>query len=202
NSSFSILHSSFLTMILYLVGFMGSGKSTIGNALAEKWRIPLIDLDAEIIRAAGCSIPEIFEREGELGFRQRERETLQAVCATQVTPESVPDGQPECVISLGGGAFTQEAIRQQIATTGVSVWLKASFETCAARLRETTDRPLFQSPATAQTLFESRLPVYALANIEIETDGQPISVICAQIQQAFLGYSSRITPLSSEALDL
>ncbi|MBI4750277.1 MAG: shikimate kinase [Acidobacteria bacterium] len=171
-------------MILYLVGFMGSGKSTIGSALAEKWQVPLIDLDAEIIRTAGCSIPEIFEREGELGFRHRERDALQAVCSTRMTRNPSLRRQPECIISLGGGAFIQEAIRQQIARTGISIWLKADFETCAARLREATDRPLFQSPTTARRLFDSRLPVYALADIHIETSGQLISAICGQIEQA------------------
>jgi shikimate kinase len=101
-----------------------------------------------------------------------------------MTPELSLRGQPECIVSLGGGAFIQEAIRQQIAHTGVSVWLKADFETCAERLQEATDRPLFQSPTTARSLFDSRLPVYALADIHIETSGQPIFAICGQIEQA------------------
>lgn len=107
-------------MNVYLIGFRGSGKTTVGQQLAGRLGLSAIDSDDLIEQAAGASIREIFEREGEAGFRDREQAVVEQLASAA---ESAPR-----VVSLGGGAILREANRQQLAASGVCVWLTASPE--------------------------------------------------------------------------
>lgn len=145
-------------MRVFLTGFMGAGKTTVGRSLAGLLEMPFTDLDGEITRRAGCSIPEIFERSGEAGFRRLEQEALRGVCTG-----------PECVVATGGGTMTVAENRELIRQSGLSVWLRPSFETIVRRIgpREKAGRPLFESVERARELYESRVPIYAMSDVEV-----------------------------------
>jgi shikimate kinase len=114
-------------MHLYLIGYRGSGKSTVGRVVAGLLDRPFIDTDVEIERASGMTIKEIFEREGEKGFRDRETAAIQ-IAAT------FPDAKNERVISLGGGAILRENNQTIIRSSGRCVYLKASAELLYQRI--------------------------------------------------------------------
>src|SRR5512136_2261829 len=107
---------------IYLVGFMGSGKTSVGRRLAELLGWTFVDLDEEIEKRAGQSIPEIFRLRGEKHFRSLEREELERECRGSNT-----------VIALGGGTFCSTENRETITRTGISVWLDAPIELLSAR---------------------------------------------------------------------
>lgn len=143
------------------MGFMGCGKSTVGRTLAQRLDWDFLDLDREIERRAGLSIPEIFEREGEEGFRRRETQTLEDTRHRVRT-----------ILATGGGAFTREENIELISRSGVSVWLDPSFEVLHERLeRSARRRPLFQSTDQLRELWESRLPSYRRASMRIPVTG-------------------------------
>ena len=144
-----------LTRTLVFVGMMGSGKTAIGRSLAARLGVEFVDSDAEIERAADRSIAEIFSRDGEAFFRDRETEVLKRLL----------DGAPK-VVSTGGGAFLSERNREAIAATGLSIWLDASLGTLWERVRHKDTRPLLRTEnpkATLATLYQDRTPIYALA---------------------------------------
>lgn len=147
---------------IILTGFMGAGKSAVGRELARMAGLRLVELDAEIERAAGLRIPEIFAREGELAFREREaREVGRAAGLSCV------------VISTGGGAVMREDNREALRRAGVVVYLKTSPEVIFTRT-QLSDRPLLKTAdpmATIRELLARREPFYAMADIVIETDG-------------------------------
>jgi shikimate kinase len=150
-----------LRKTVVLVGMMGAGKTAVGTQVARMLNVPFLDSDEEIVRAASRSIPEIFERDGEPFFRARETEVLQRLLR----------GAP-CVLSTGGGAFMAEANRRAIAEQGVSVWLKADLDLLWQRVRHKATRPLLRTPNprdTLRQLFETRVPVYALADITVQS---------------------------------
>ena len=157
---------------VWLVGMMGAGKSTIGPKLARRLGRRFIDTDAEVERAAGSRIPEIFEREGEPAFRARERAAIEACC-----------GQP-AVVALGGGAIEPPGARERLASTGRLVYLRARPATLLARLGDARGRPLLagltpdgQAGRLAQ-LLERRRAAYESAAIVIDTDDlAPDSVV-------------------------
>ncbi len=152
--------------VILLTGMMGSGKSVVGRALAERLGWSFIDTDAAIERKRGQSVAEIFRREGEACFRELERAELAAL------PEA------RAVVALGGGALAQEAGRLALPRGGVLVWLDAKAETLAARLGDADDRPLLVSldPSGRRerlaTLRAERACSYAAAEIQISTDGR------------------------------
>ncbi len=160
NSALRTPHSAFRT--LFLVGFMASGKTTIGRALAERLNVPFIDLDEMIVAAAGCPIAELIQDKGEAYFRQLETECLRQAVARE-----------PAVIALGGGAFTQAVNRALIAQTGVSVWLDAPFELCWERIqRDAVVRPLAANEEAARVRFEQRLPLYQQAQLHIKIQAE------------------------------
>ncbi|MBS1807975.1 MAG: shikimate kinase [Acidobacteria bacterium] len=143
---------------IFLLGFMASGKSTVGRALAEKLNAPFIDLDEKIIQQAGKTIGEIIQQEGEPYFRQLEAECLQKAAV-----------QGSAVIALGGGAFMQSVNRELIAQTGVSIWLNAPFELCWERIqKDAVVRPLAPTIEETRHRYQQRIPVYQQAQIQIE----------------------------------
>ncbi|MEM9580732.1 MAG: shikimate kinase [Pseudomonadota bacterium] len=147
---------------IVMVGMMGAGKTAVGKALAGKLALPFLDSDAEIVRAANMTIAEIFARDGEVFFRDRESEVISRLL----------DGSP-CVLSTGGGAFLAERNRAMISERGISVCLQAGLDLLWARVRHKDTRPLLQTSNPKQTLkeiFEARAPVYALADVNVQAD--------------------------------
>lgn len=138
-------------MRLFLVGFMGAGKTTIGRRLGEVLGVPFVDLDEEVERSTGRTVRELFAEQGESAFRGLESQALQR--AAQL---------PEVVIATGGGTLTQEANRALIERSGASLFLNPPFATLARRIAfgGKDDRPLFRDPAHAFELYRERLPLY------------------------------------------
>jgi shikimate kinase/3-dehydroquinate synthase len=146
---------------IVLVGMMGSGKSAIGQRLAARLGLPFVDADAEIVAAAGMSIPEIFAKYGERYFRDGERRVIMRLL----------NGGP-IVLATGGGAFLDPRTRDRIAERGVSLWLDADLKTLLKRVRRKNDRPLLQTDDPEETLrklMEARRPVYELADLRVES---------------------------------
>ncbi|HET7452131.1 MAG TPA: thiamine phosphate synthase [Thermoanaerobaculia bacterium] len=155
-----IARRRFLPKKIWLVGFMGSGKTTVGRILARRLALPFFDLDAEIEAASSMPVRAIFETEGEAEFRRRERAYVEGSLAI-----------PEGVFAAGGGTFVPEANRRAILREGVSVFLDVPFEVLAARVPAKADRPLFGDAAQARRLLEERLPFYRMASISIALTG-------------------------------
>jgi shikimate kinase len=157
--------------LVYLVGFMGSGKSTVGALLARELGWPFIDLDTTIENAEGRTIREIFETEGEAPFR-----TLEHVVLTEASKTE------PAVISLGGGTFVQKPnfdfIRE---VNGVTIWLECSIAELRLRCARMTNRPLFRDPASFEQLFNQRLPYYRLADYKVSTESRSPGEVVHQI---------------------
>ena len=149
---------------VFLIGFMGAGKSTVGRRLAVRLGLPFIDLDARIEQDAGCSIVEIFDAEGEQGFRDRESEALAAVAE-----------EPASVVACGGGIVLTDENRRLLNDTGRVVYLKVSAGEALARIGDTTGRPLLErgdAGAMAATLLAARETLHrAVADVEVDTSG-------------------------------
>ena len=140
---------------------MGSGKTAVGRALALRLGVPFRDSDAELETAANATIAEIFARDGESFFRDREAEVIARLL--RATPG---------VLSTGGGAFMSERNRKAISDHGVSLWLDADLETLWDRVRTKDTRPLLRTSNPRQTLselFEKRVPIYRLADLSVAT---------------------------------
>ena len=168
-------------MHVYLIGYRGSGKTSVGKLLAERLERPWVDCDDLIEAAAGMTIRDIFAAEGESGFRDRE----QAVIAQLV---SEADCRP-LVVSLGGGAILREANRNAICRSGRRVWLVAAPETLVARMRAdkaTADRRPALSALNdyeeVVALVEARRPLYsAVAEKIVDTDTLSVEAITDDI---------------------
>lgn len=146
-----------------LVGLMGAGKSTVGRRLAQRLDRRFVDADDEIERAAGMTIPEIFETYGEAHFRDGERRVLSRLL-----------GEDGIIIATGGGAFMNDETRALILDRALSIWLKADLETLVRRCAKRTDRPLLKGGDPAETmrkLMALRYPVYAEADYTVESGG-------------------------------
>lgn len=148
-----------------LVGLMGAGKSTVGRRLANRLGLPFVDADVEIEAAAGMTIAEIFERFGEPYFRDGERRVIARLM----------DGNPR-VIATGGGAFIDEATRDTILATAMTVWLDAKPSVLADRVSRRDTRPLLRGRdplAVLEDLARVRNPFYALAPIRVSSQRAP-----------------------------
>ena len=152
------------------VGMMGAGKSAIGRRAAERLSLQFVDADDEIEDAAGCSISDIFELYGEQAFRDVERRVIQRLLAGPVK-----------VIATGGGAFMNEATRAAIKACAHSIWLRADFDTLWRRVSCRNNRPLLKTAdpqGTLRGLIEERYPVYAEADLIVEsTDGPRVATV-------------------------
>ena len=145
-----------------LVGMMGSGKTAVGRALAQRLGVAFLDSDAEIERAAHATIPEIFARDGEAFFRDREAEVIGRLL-----------NGPPAIISTGGGAFMAERNRTAIAAHGISLWLDAALDVLWERVRHKDNRPLLRTANPRETLaglFAQRVPVYRLAALRVPVE--------------------------------
>jgi len=143
------------------VGMMGAGKTAIGRAVAQMLDVPFSDSDAALEEAAQMSISEIFERDGEAFFRDRETEVIDRLM--QKAP---------CILSTGGGAFMSARNRDLITHKGLSVWLNADLELLWERVRHKDSRPLLRTAdpyGTLKSLYDQRKDVYAQANVAVET---------------------------------
>jgi shikimate kinase len=143
---------------------MGAGKSSVGRALAARLGREFVDTDAEIEKTAGASVREIFEREGEAGFRARERAAIDALAGRPV------------VVALGGGAIAQPVAAERLAASGTVVWLRARPETLAARVGDADARPLLRGLgpdariARIAELAAAREASHRTARIAVDTD--------------------------------
>jgi len=158
---------------IYLVGFMGSGKTTVGRRLAKKLGWKFIDLDEEIERRARRTVADIFRENGEVRFRQLEHHSLKQVSSLK-----------QSVIALGGGAFLDPENRALAETTGLTVWLKVSFAKVGDRVKIDGTRPKLTSKEQAEGLYQSREPHYALARLHVSTDNGTPETIADEIIEA------------------
>lgn len=155
---------------IYLVGFMGSGKSTVGPVLAVRLDRPFHDLDDLIELEQGISIGEIFALKGEPYFRALESRLLART--TQFPP---------CVIALGGGTFSSEFNRQIVARNGISVWLRIPLALAQERCRGLSTRPLAKNPEQFEALFRLRESHYRLAQASVEVESKSPTRIADEI---------------------
>jgi shikimate kinase len=165
---------------LVLVGIMGAGKSSVGRKLASRLAMPFVDADTEIEAAAGMTIPEIFEVRGEAEFRAGEGRVIARLL----------EGGPQ-VLATGGGAYMNPETRKLIGQKGVSIWLKADFDVLMRRIKRRNDRPLLRTAdpeATLKRLIDERYPVYALADLTIESRDVSHEVIVDELIEALAGY--------------
>lgn len=162
---------------LYLVGFMGTGKTAVGRTLATRMGMQLIDSDAAIEAKAGKPITAIFEEQGEEAFRRLEREFVES-------------GHPAkgCVVSCGGGLVMQEGMSEMLRQRGVVVCLTARAETILQRTQGNKNRPLLNVDdplARIKEMLDQRMPVYRAVGTEVLTDDRSIPDIVAHVQRVY-----------------
>jgi shikimate kinase len=159
---------------VFLVGPMGSGKSAVGRGLATRLALDFVDSDAEIELRTGVDIPYIFEREGEAGFRLREREVLDVLTA-----------RPGVLVATGGGAVLDPDTRARLRSRGRVVYLRASVNQQLARTRRSGHRPLLRNPdprGTLERLMQQRTPLYEeVADLIVDTDGRRVVAVVDEI---------------------
>jgi shikimate kinase len=175
------------TRTIALVGMMGVGKSSVGRRLAAALDLPFYDADAEVERAAGRSVNDIFADLGEAAFREGERRVIGRLL----------EGPPH-VLATGGGAFMNAETRQLIKDKAVSVWLRADTAVLAKRLARKADRPLLKGPEPPAVVLErlarERDPIYAEADLKVETGETPHQVTVDQVLQALSRHLEGQTP--------
>jgi shikimate kinase len=168
---------------LVMVGMMGAGKSSVGRRLANRLGMSFVDADSEIELAANASIPEIFEQHGEIYFRDGERRVIQRLL----------DGKPK-VLATGGGAFIQPETRAAIQAAGISIWLKADRDLLLSRVKRRSNRPLLKTTdpaATIDELIEQRYPIYAKADVQVQSRDVAHDVVIDDILAALADYLGR-----------
>ena len=161
---------------IVLVGLMGAGKSCIGRRLAQKLDLPFVDADTEIEQAAGCTVAEFFTKYGEPAFREGERRVMSRLLAG-----------PPAVLAAGGGAFMDAETRALIRDGAISIWLRADLDTFTARTRGRGHRPLLNNGDPRDVLaklIETRYPVYAEADIAVDTGNDSPNVTCGRVLKA------------------
>jgi shikimate kinase len=155
-----------------LIGMMGAGKSSVGRRLAKALDLPFVDADAEIEKAAGMSITDIFAKHGEPEFRAGERRVV-----ARLLEESAS------VIATGGGAWMDDTTRAKVRARGVSVWLKAEIDTLLKRVKKRGGRPLLKTGDPEQVLRDLlavREPVYAEADVTVHSREVPHEVMVSE----------------------
>ena len=173
---------------IVLIGLMGAGKTAIGRRLANELGVPFTDADTEIEIAAGQSISEIFAEHGEAYFRSGECKVIARLLKS--------GGQ---VLATGGGAYMNAETRDNIRAHGISVWLKADLDVLLQRVLRRDNRPLLKTgdpKAVMQKLMDERYPVYAEADIVVQSRNAPHDVIVGEILKA-LSDCPLLSPVSS-----
>lgn len=171
---------------VYLTGFMGSGKSTVGPIVANTIGYDFVDLDRAIEDAEHASVSEIFRLRGEEYFRRREREMILSFST-----------RPRMVLSLGGGTTTDPEANKIVHATGIVVYLKIRLEDLLARLRHRHDRPLLAGPSgeklppdeqrkRIETLYMQRAPIYETADLTVDVDGSRVGLTVDRIVRHLL----------------
>jgi shikimate kinase len=155
---------------IFLVGFMGAGKTTVGRSLAKQLDYTFYDLDELIEERAGKSIERIFSDLGEAEFRRLETEAIQACRECE-----------KAVIALGGGAYVSDRNRELLREIGKTVWLACPLEICLARIQGDRSRPLLTTNREMKALLESRLPSYTVADFVVESGASPPEEIAFEI---------------------
>lgn len=163
---------------LILIGFMGTGKTTVGKALADRLKLPLVDTDQEIEKKAGKRISELFQEFGEEGFRDLESQVLRQVLA----------GEPGVVTTGGGIVLRSENVRM-MKESGWVVALHASEEEILRRLTGNTDRPLLQGNIRQRVsrLLEERRGLYDFAHVQVDTTGLTVAEVVDRICRRLAG---------------
>jgi shikimate kinase len=159
---------------VFLVGPMGSGKSAVGRQLAARLGLAFLDSDAEIEAVTGVDIPYIFEKEGEAGFRVRERDVIDALT-----------GRARVLVATGGGAVLDPDTRARLRGRGCVVYLRTSVKQQLARTRRSGHRPLLRNPdplGTLERLTALRAPLYEeTADLTVDTDGRRVKAVVDDI---------------------
>ncbi|MQA66366.1 MAG: shikimate kinase [Alphaproteobacteria bacterium] len=174
---------------IVLVGLMGAGKTSIGRLLAERLGLPFVDSDAEIERAGGAAIDEIFVLEGEATFRSGERRVIARLLSG-----------PPAVIATGGGAYLDPTTRATVRERAVSVWLKANLDTLVKRTSRRGGRPLLKRGDPRKilaSLIDERYPVYGEADLTVETGEESPEIVVKRVLaalEAHLGAGPLVAP--------
>ena len=158
---------------IVLIGLMGAGKSAIGRRLAARLGLPFVDADSEVELAAGCPIEDVFSLHGEAAFRDGERRVIARLL----------DG-PLHVLATGGGAYMNPDTRARIRETAVSIWLRADLDVLLNRVSRRDNRPLLKhgdKREILKQLMEERYPVYAEADIIVESRDAPHEAVVSSI---------------------
>jgi shikimate kinase len=171
---------------LILVGMMGSGKTTIGRALAKHLGKTFVDSDEEIQRRTGVTIPHIFDVEGEAGFRQRETAAIRELV-----------GRDDMVLATGGGAILAEQNREMLSRNGIVVYLKTNVHDLWQRTRHDRNRPLLQTGdprAKLAELFEQRDPLYRqAADIFVQSGKQSVQSLMLHLAEEIEAFRRKNT---------
>jgi shikimate kinase len=157
---------------IFLVGFMGSGKTTVGKRVAGSLGRDFIDTDDLVVEREGRAVERIFRESGEAAFRRAEWEALQTL-----------DGRGGCVVATGGGLFQDAARRRWLRGRGIAVWLDAPLSECLRRVGTGSGRPLWRAdgdPEAFRALFERRRATYALAAVRVPAAG-PADAVAGEL---------------------
>ena len=167
---------------IVLIGLMGAGKTTLGRRLAKHLDLPFKDADHEIEAAAGMDVTEFFATFGEEKFREGEEKVISRLL----------DNGPQ-ILATGGGAYMRQATRDNIKQKGISIWLRGDLELLMNRIALRQTRPLLQvdnPKEVMQKLIDDRYPVYAGANITIDTIDAPHNVMIEKLLKEMIEYAS------------
>lgn len=149
---------------IFLIGFMGAGKSTVAALLAERLSMPLVDVDAVVESTQGKTVAQIFTEQGESAFRDAERAALLGL-----------EGLPPSVVACGGGIVTRDENRADLRRLGTVVYLQVSAAEAVARVGDASTRPLLSGPSgtlAATSLLQAREALYrAAADLVVDTEG-------------------------------
>ena len=167
------LESVLSDKVVVLVGLMGAGKTSIGRRLAARFGLEFVDADSEIEAAAGCSIPDIFAAHGEAAFREGERRVIARLL-----------DRKGIVLATGGGAFIDPQTRRLIDDKAISLWLRADLDLLHKRVSRRDNRPLLRGGDRREILsglIEERYPVYAEADIVVDSRDEPHDAMVRRI---------------------
>jgi len=155
-----------------LVGFMGAGKSVCGRILARRLGRCFVEIDDMIVATEGCSIPEIFRRQGETRFRQLEAEAVEALAL-----------KSDDVVATGGGLPCRDGMMEALRALGLVIWLRGDLQDLLARARRQGARPMLDGRSEDEivALFRGREPYYRQAHLTVDTSGRTVDQVVAEL---------------------